>query len=262
MDENMNRIDAEKFGSFVAELRKENNLTQKQLAEQLFISDKAVSKWERGLSLPDIMLLEPLAESLGVTVTELLKGERLKNVETMSVQDVEKLVTDSLTMSMEDSAKRSQRRRKWLLIYVSELAVVALEVLLLHYCGIGWEEMVDALMVVELFPLIFGIWFFFLIREQLPHYYDQDKIRVYCDGAFRVELGGFVSFNNRNWPHILKAGRLYCLLVPTIYPLIYLLLRTLVNHEIFRLLVLPLTLFVILGGLFLPMIYVGRKYEN
>lgn len=255
-------MDAEKFGSFVAGLRKERNLTQKQLAEQLFISDKAVSKWERGLSLPDIMLLEPLAESLGVSVTELLRGERLDNVETMSVQDVEKLVTDSLTMSMADSAQRSKTRIKWLFIYLGELAVVALEIWLLRYCGIGWEEMVDALMVIELLPLIFGIWFFFFIWEQLPYYYDKDKISFYRDGAFCMSLGGFASLNNRNWPHILKAGRLYCLLVPTIYPLIYLLLRTLVPYEIFRLLVLPLTLFVILGGLFLPMIYVGRKYEK
>ncbi len=51
-------IDKEKFGSFVAQLRREKGLTQKDLAEKLFLSDKAVSKWERGLSLPDIRLLE------------------------------------------------------------------------------------------------------------------------------------------------------------------------------------------------------------
>ncbi len=54
----MFEIDKEKFGSFVAQLRREKGLTQKDLAEKLFLSDKAVSKWERGLSLPDIRLLE------------------------------------------------------------------------------------------------------------------------------------------------------------------------------------------------------------
>ena len=73
----MYEIDNQKFGRFVAALRKEKGYTQKELAEKLFLSDKAISKWERGLSLPDIALLEPLADILGVTVAELLKGERI-----------------------------------------------------------------------------------------------------------------------------------------------------------------------------------------
>ncbi len=74
----MQNINNCQFGEFVAELRKEKNITQKQLAAQLFISDKAVSKWERGLSLPDVSLLIPLSKILDVTTTELLSGERIK----------------------------------------------------------------------------------------------------------------------------------------------------------------------------------------
>ncbi len=68
---NENRI-----GQFIAELRKEKNMTQKDLAAQLHITDKAVSKWERGLSCPDISLLSPLADILGVTVSELLNSKK------------------------------------------------------------------------------------------------------------------------------------------------------------------------------------------
>ena len=64
-------IDKAKFGAFVVKLRKEKEMTQKELAQQLFVSDKAVSKWETGASIPDTALLIPLAEILGVTVTEL-----------------------------------------------------------------------------------------------------------------------------------------------------------------------------------------------
>lgn len=64
------------MASFIVELRKGKNLTQKALAEQLGITDKAVSKWERGLSCPDISLLAALSEILGVTTGELLNGER------------------------------------------------------------------------------------------------------------------------------------------------------------------------------------------
>lgn len=62
------------FGSFLAQLRREKGMTQKELAACLYVSDKAVSKWERGLSVLDISLLVPLAEQLNVTVAELLQG--------------------------------------------------------------------------------------------------------------------------------------------------------------------------------------------
>ncbi len=68
-------MNGEKIGAFIARQRKSRNMTQKELAQRLNITDKAVSKWERGLSYPDISLLAPLAELLGVTVSELLDGE-------------------------------------------------------------------------------------------------------------------------------------------------------------------------------------------
>ena len=72
-------MNQEKIGKFIAELRKEKNLTQEELASKLGITKNAVSKWERGLSLMDISLLKPLCEELGVSITELLNGERIDN---------------------------------------------------------------------------------------------------------------------------------------------------------------------------------------
>ncbi len=68
-------MDNKKIGEFISTLRKSKNLTQKELADQLGITDKAVSKWERGAGYPDISMLRPLAEILGTTVNELLEGE-------------------------------------------------------------------------------------------------------------------------------------------------------------------------------------------
>ena len=65
-------MDKASFGAFVAQNRKKKNLTQKELAEKLHVTDKAVSKWERGLSYPDVTLLEPLAAAFGLGVTELI----------------------------------------------------------------------------------------------------------------------------------------------------------------------------------------------
>ena len=105
-------IDQQRFGRFVAALRKEKEWTQKQLAEQIGVSDKAVSKWERGLSLPDIGLLEPLAGALGVTVAELLHGERL--AEPLPPQAVESLVTDAVRLGRAGFCADPGRRLRWI----------------------------------------------------------------------------------------------------------------------------------------------------
>lgn len=68
-------MDAVKIGKFISEKRKRLNMTQSVLASKLHITDKAVSKWERGLSLPDISIIIPLSENLNVSLYELLKGE-------------------------------------------------------------------------------------------------------------------------------------------------------------------------------------------
>ena len=73
-------MDNKKIGLFIANLRKEIGLTQKELSDKLYITDRAVSKWERGLSLPDISLLDNLSSILGVSVVEILKGERIKDI--------------------------------------------------------------------------------------------------------------------------------------------------------------------------------------
>lgn len=69
-------MDHQKTGTLIAERRSELGLTQKELAKQLNISDRTVSKWERGAGFPDISLLEPLADALGLTLLELFRGER------------------------------------------------------------------------------------------------------------------------------------------------------------------------------------------
>lgn len=68
-------MDAKAFGSFLAETRKSRGLTQSALAEQLHVTDKAVSRWERGLGFPDINTLEPLADALGLTLSQLMHAD-------------------------------------------------------------------------------------------------------------------------------------------------------------------------------------------
>ena len=67
-------MDAMKTGRFIAQKRKERNLSQRELADYLHITDKAISKWERGLSFPDITILIPISEVLNVSLYDLLTG--------------------------------------------------------------------------------------------------------------------------------------------------------------------------------------------
>ena len=70
-------MNQENIGKFIAALRKEQNMTQLDLATKLGITDRAVSKWENGRGMPDFSLIKPLCEALNITVNELFAGEKI-----------------------------------------------------------------------------------------------------------------------------------------------------------------------------------------
>ena len=72
-------MNQEKIGMFIAQERKNKNLTQEQLANKLGVTSKSISRWENGKTMPDISLFEPLCDQLNITINELLKGQRLDN---------------------------------------------------------------------------------------------------------------------------------------------------------------------------------------
>lgn len=72
-------MDTKKFGAFLKELRKEQGYTQNQLAEKLSVSNKSVSRWERGINMPDMDILIELSDLYKVSIRELLSGERISN---------------------------------------------------------------------------------------------------------------------------------------------------------------------------------------
>ena len=123
-------MDAHKFGAFVAKCRKERNMTQADLALKIQVTDKAVSRWERGIGFPDINTIEPLANALEVSVLELMKSER------MAANQVERLHE-----AMEVAAQTAVDAEKWIGLmkqYVnpteltSELLNTLIEKILVH----------------------------------------------------------------------------------------------------------------------------------
>ena len=83
-------MDNNLIGKFIAEKRKGKNLTQQQLGKILYVTDKAVSKWERGLSLPDITILEKLAEALDTDIYSILQIKQEKNINVEEILKQEK----------------------------------------------------------------------------------------------------------------------------------------------------------------------------
>lgn len=105
-------------GEKIAALRKENGLTQKQLADRLHVTDKAVSKWERGLNFPDLMVMEPLADALGTSVVDLLG---------LNESSAEEVVREVAQISQEEKAviKRAVQNRSWITAIAGVLLIAA-----------------------------------------------------------------------------------------------------------------------------------------
>lgn len=101
-------MDNIRFGSFVAQLRKERGLTQKELAQRLHVTDKAVSKWETGRGFPDLKLLEPLAQTLEVSLVELLQGERTSSP-TLSVEEAGQVAARAMDQYQQTTVLRYLR---------------------------------------------------------------------------------------------------------------------------------------------------------
>ena len=111
-------MDKEKTGQLITELRKEKGLTQKQLADALNVTDKAVSKWERGLSFPDISMLEPISELLGVSIMEILAGERQSGDGTLTQEEARDLIKASVELSDEEIRHKKERSRLIIIILI------------------------------------------------------------------------------------------------------------------------------------------------
>lgn len=99
-------MDTQKIGKFIAQQRKELGLTQAELAEKLHVTDKAISRWERGVGLPDINMLEPLAEALNVNLIELVQAKKAIE-ETISIQEAETIVLDTIQISTKGETTRT-----------------------------------------------------------------------------------------------------------------------------------------------------------
>ena len=118
-------MDPKKTGTIISDARKNMNMTQKELADKLYVSDKAVSKWERGLCFPDISVLIPLTEILNISLYDLLRGERMKKSE------VEETLKN--TISYTNNELKRNKKKYTIISSIIIVGVVILSVLSLIF---------------------------------------------------------------------------------------------------------------------------------
>lgn len=144
-------MDQSKTGRFIAEERKRKNYTQRELADILGISDKTVSKWERGAGLPEVSLMMPLCNELDITVNELLAGERLTEAEYK--QKTEEIIMDLM--------KEKQENKKKVILAVITVVVTLLASLTIFMVS-GYYEMPEwhrvVLMIIGFIVLAGGLY--------------------------------------------------------------------------------------------------------
>ena len=158
-------MDRVKIGKFIAGCRKQNNLTQMQLAEKLGITDRAVSKWERGKSLPDAAIMLDLCALLNITVNDLLSGEVIS-------MDNQNKRTEELLLEMVKQKEESDKRLLFSEILVGVLCIVVMLALTVIASVCPMEEWLRiTLILIGLFPILFASPFMLKI-EQTAGYYE------------------------------------------------------------------------------------------
>ena len=148
----MNQI---KIGKFIAECRKKENLTQVQLADKLNITDKAISKWERGITMPDTSIMLQLCDILNISVNELLSGEKI-SMENSNQKNEQLLL---------EMSKELERKNKtiwtsmWVIMGVSMIALLAGVFLTAYLIPEGVWQLVSiiGLCIVFLIPCFYAL---------------------------------------------------------------------------------------------------------
>ena len=158
-------MDQQKIGRFIAERRKSKGFTQMQLAEKLSITDRAISKWETGKSLPDSAIMLELCDILEITVNDLLSGE------VVSMENYKKELENNLISMVKEKEENDKRllTLEWVIGSLS-VFVIVIPVLLSAFLNIeDWQRVIVALTGV--IPGFVG--FFFALKiEQIAGYYE------------------------------------------------------------------------------------------
>ncbi len=137
-------MNQKRIGEFISKLRKEKEMTQVELANHLGVTDRAISKWENGRGLPDLSLIRELCDILGISINELLNGEKIKKEEYKKVSD------NNLINTLEYGKQELKKRNKVSILIISIVMLITLTLLTLF--------MIDTHRMRNDLPVLFSTW--------------------------------------------------------------------------------------------------------
>ncbi len=166
-------MDTVKIGQFIASQRREKGLTQKALGDMLGVTNKTISRWETGVYMPDIELLLPLGEILGVSVNELLSGRRLDDAEFRRASD-ENIVAAARSNAFSVGERIKFWEAKWIREHVAIIVIAVVFVFAWLCVGVALS-----LPAVSSFTPIIGLIVYVVIRNRMMIYVEG---KVFGDG--------------------------------------------------------------------------------
>jgi len=137
-------MNQEKIGKFIFELRKEKNITQQELANKIGVTDKAISKWENGRGMPDLSLIKVLCTELGITINELLSGERIDK------KEYQKKLEENILNTIDYSNQKIRKRSKIFKIVLGTMIILIVTITSMFF--------VDVSQMNQKKPVIFSTW--------------------------------------------------------------------------------------------------------
>lgn len=185
-------MEAKQFGQFIAGIRKEKKMTQAELAQQIHVTDKAVSRWERGLGFPDIQTLEPLAQALGITVLELMRSEK-KETEEQDQQPEERRYTQGEVAEMLQNAGDISRQQKKQDRNANVIAGIVLAAITVIVCMTKLASLGGALVIGGIAATVFvSLWYFFQNID------DEESRKIYGVAAI-LSVGFLLALAQYVW---------------------------------------------------------------
>lgn len=144
-------MDMKKIGVFLRELRKEQGLTQEELGEKLGVTNKTISRWETGVYLPPVECLKLLSEEYGLTINELLCGQRLEE------QSYQSAAEQTIASALERSEWSEKQFEKRIIVLMVFNTLLALGIIWLLPDAAQWESVVKEIIILVLVLLLFTI---------------------------------------------------------------------------------------------------------
>lgn len=255
----MSEINKEEFGEKVAEYRKKKGYTQKELAELLGVSNKAVSKWETGNSLPDISLLTPISEVLDIKVSELLQTEEIEELTERQKEQMRNLVKKFASFKEETMEVKIKKKEINRVAFFLCVAALAMELLLFYYFGRSFLEFPVIYSLLSLVSVMMGMTAWLFIDDQLPKYYNE-HLSISYPAGFRKEFLG-IRITRNNYPRMIKMIRIWSAVTMLFIPFCGCMsgIRQLrfLNEPIAQ----GIVLLLYFGSLFISVFIVGERYE-